>query len=638
MLKSDIKNLFTKQIDKKMLKPNVIHFTLLTIIFIILSKTCIVYINQVNEFLFPFSHLIFKCLYYLVLSSVIIYFLGLILNQITNYKCKNTVISMLTGFIILLWLQGYFFLWDYGTFDGRPVGYDLYNKHGIIEIFVWVAILFITILKSQAIAKLSLKICSIVIIILIANISYLYITKISPSPVEYWFQKYEIDPNRYYTFSKQKNIIIIVVDGARSDIFEEIYNTINEEEKEYFNGYTFFKNTTGSFNITYYAVSAILTGKSYDFNEELFKSYKDIFTSNTSLPYRLKNLNYFVEVYPYDAKSVYLSPEIVDNIKKRPIMSVFNNSGFNKIFKLIEFNFLPHFLKRAFFESHELFVLNTELKKANNNDLPQSFVNYLGTIRRFVFNIGVLAQFKDGPVFKYYHFHGAHPPFFHDENLEPVKLPFNIDSYKRKYQGFLVWTLKSLQLSLTAEGVYDDTMIIVAGDHGFYIPEIASLKRKQIDNLEIIDQGMIDWLKPLLLIKPFNAPLDKMKTSTAPASIYDIPATIYDALNLDNSSKNISVFKIPEQTHRIRTAYSVIPPKIGDLDESTLAAFENKNPPFFEIEIDCNVDDITCWKPTYKLFTPEEGSKIIDVETFKKLNAGALSHLTNRINHDRGLR
>ena len=64
-------------------------------------------------------------------------------------------------------------------------------------------------------------------------------------------------------------------DRSRYDVFEELVNE-NSELKRKLNGFTYFRNSTGSFPWTHLSVQALLTGANYQPNEKLEDYYNRV--------------------------------------------------------------------------------------------------------------------------------------------------------------------------------------------------------------------------------------------------------------------------------------------------------------------------------------------------------------------------
>ena len=76
-------------------------------------------------------------------------------------------------------------------------------------------------------------------------------------------RNFAIDYAPKYSFSGEKNVILIVLDAYQSDIFFEI---ISSEPKyaDYFQGFTYFRNAVAGSNYTELAIPALLTGRIFD--------------------------------------------------------------------------------------------------------------------------------------------------------------------------------------------------------------------------------------------------------------------------------------------------------------------------------------------------------------------------------------
>ena len=108
---------------------------------------------------------------------------------------------------------------------------------------------------------------------------------------------------------------------------------------------------------------------------------------------------------------------------------------------------------------------------------------------------------------------------------------------------------------LRALDLYDRSAIIVTSDHGedLFMPEdqhpMAGMRSPAGVTLAKIEP----FATPLLLVKPFGAQ-GPLRTSYAPTSITDIPATVLDVADLPNTlGRGASVFRIDSDALRHRT-------------------------------------------------------------------------------------
>jgi hypothetical protein len=586
--------------QSSLLRINQFHWAAFLLSAIIVIRPIIIFLNSGDEFSLSFGVVLeFALILFLklFLSTALI---GLLFNLKKLSKLGRIFTAFSIGLAILLWIQGNFFLWNYGQLDGKPLNYDAYNVHGIGELTLWISIMFYVLFKYEIVSQWAKKTTLIILASLFLSVLLAYIDK----PKDVWHKTYQVVSDNYFKFSNEKNIIIFVIDAARGDIFEDMLSEMTEQEKAIFNGFTFFRNTTGTFNSTNPAVSGILTGKLYDYKENSNKVFSDFFHSHTSLPFQLKKLGFVTEIYPYNNNSVFLAPDIVDNLKKienfnSEELKIRNKKDFDKINLICRFNFSPHYLKKLLFNSSNMYgvaasqvnvspPIDADDHKRTPSELPLRLKEHLRYNRYFIDSFGSKLSYRQEPVFKYFHYHGAHFPFIHDENYVGKILPVSIESYKRQYKGSLLLSIKALTDSLKKQGVYEETMLLVMGDHGLFVPESDGVY-PQLNNM---DRRVVESLIPLLMIKPFGESSMPIKLSSAPVSLFDIPTTIFDSISHNTYDVGRSVFSFQENEPRTRFVYSrPFSLKRKDSDNKVGA---------IEYEINGDVKNLSSWKPTYR--------------------------------------
>jgi phosphoglycerol transferase MdoB-like AlkP superfamily enzyme len=201
-------------------------------------------------------------------------------------------------------------------------------------------------------------------------------------------------------------------------------------------------------------------------------------------------------------------------------------------------------------------------------------------------------------TFKFIHLEGTHIPIRLDENLNEINTEYSRESFIRQATG-VVRLLAVMVQRLAELGIYDNSVILVVGDHG-----------------SGRDPGM--WLYPtdktnktfnrfkargcpLFLAKPVGAAADTLQFSSAPVSLTDVPPTILGELGISPAqsepslnglpgdvpfSEARSVFSIEEGESRIRGYYGY-----------AWARFEPSYlPPISEFIIDGNVRSDASWQ------------------------------------------
>jgi len=136
-------------------------------------------------------------------------------------------------------------------------------------------------------------------------------------------------------------------------------------------------------------------------------------------------------------------------------------------------------------------------------------------------------------TFKFYHLGIPHLPLLLDENFNYCKLPVNRQNYV-KYATAAVKLMIIFLKHLEEIGIYDDSLVVIVGDHGaggqqqkFVVqPGMPSAPGQSV----VTDFARVTAM-PLILFKP-PAAHGELKISDAPASLGDIPATVFSSLGM----------------------------------------------------------------------------------------------------------
>lgn len=591
---------------------------------VIATRPLVVFLNSSNDFLISFGDVGYYSLLCFALVFLVVMAVGGSLRYLRLVTIQRIFISATFTLGILLWLQGFFFIWDYGKLDGRPLDFSGHFFHGLVESALWTLGIAFSFLKHRSVLRWGRTMALFVLASLPATVAVAFVN--SPRPL--WYNSYSLVTDNYYTFSKNKNIVLLVIDSARGDIFTEIFESLGAEEKALFDGFTLFRNATGTFNSTNPAMSGTLTSLTYDFRDEKAASYEKMFISATSLPYRLKQAGFVTELYPYNNGSVALSPDVAENLRpidtmEASVSAATKATEISKIWMVAHFNFSPHFLKVLQFDSSSMYAMAPPPNVSDETDrvpevgvleaeLPERLQHHLANNRAVISGLKTRMGFRDEPVFKYLHFHGGHPPFFHDENMSGQVLPFSTDSYKRQFRGSLLLTASALIGSLRRAGVYEDTMLIIIGDHGLYLPDA---ERHE----EALLAPIVDMLSPLVIIKPFGAISKPLTVSTAPVSLFDVPATVFDAVGIDEPLAGLSMFAVKPDEKRARYAYV-----LSGADSAAKGALKFK--------IDGDARRTTSWSSQRGFLQADIGEVILDPPEYEARLRNLLEFLNSTEN------
>jgi hypothetical protein len=475
---------------------------------------------------------------------------------------------------LLLWFQGSVIVWKYGPLDGRAISWNTYWVYGAIDTSIWILLIFLAIIKTSFFYRFAQTIAMALIIIQLLSV---ILTSVQMPRELYITRPYVIDETSKFNFSKEKNVILIVIDEYQSNIFQEII-TQNDSYRNIFNGFVYFRNALAPFSFTELSVPAILTGKLYDNSERRSVFLKNAFLDK-SIPKVLKENDFEVHLFPlkeWEYRSMYFDGSICSNLKKRRNLIKVQLKETLLLFDLALFRHLPHFIKKYIYSGNQWFFsrllpIYYKVLKKHFNVLKNKRYNdekFAGTelpIKKFEgdkFIDSAMSKTRfqaKNNVFKFYHLWGMHVPLKLNEKLEIAhQVAYNKENYTRQAKAYLE-TLKMFFDILKQEGAYDNSLIFVIGDHGsgrskdMYInPEYDSHNAvlNQVspqDNFQIYKARGI----PLVLAKPFNSS-EELKISDAPVSLIDIPKTIVSALEILVDFPGVSMFEVEDDYYRKR--------------------------------------------------------------------------------------
>lgn len=503
---------------------------------------------------------------------------GLILYFLTP-RWREKGVSLLFVLALLLWIQGNLLVWNYGPLDGRDIWWGKMWLKGVIDASVWVLLLFLAFKKSAWFSRFARTAALAFLAMQVLNVSQaMFRAPKTPS-----FKRYYIDESSKFHFSTRKNVIVLMMDTFQSDIFQEII-TNEPQYKDIFRGFTYFRNTLSSFPKTYTSVPSFLTGQVYDNSIPMEDFLEKAYTSPASLPKLLKEQGFIVELFPmpHTEKTVFFSPAIASNIKKRQSGGgAGQDLGF--LMDITLFRFLPHFTKNLVYNNQSWLLKRLWAKpslphhasgnpSAHLNDMPVA-AKHIKDLPRFskeAMELGdvqfiqqlVYQSFTAGetPVFKYYHLNGLHRPLVLNEHLE-YKMMSTGQRASFATQGKACLQIARLLLeTLKGLGQFENSMIVVLADHGCadyaYGVNLSSAGLYEPAGTGTPIPAHIKAAGlPMLLIKPIHEPDHELKISDAPVCLTDLPRTITTALGINKTMLGFPVFAIPQTEARKRYFY-----------------------------------------------------------------------------------
>ncbi len=518
-------------------------------LFVLLPGT--IYIGNLVEFITPPASISMLLLIPMLLSIMTIFATGMLLPS----KIHTRFILMVAGLTVLLWIQGSIYVWDYGPLDGRNIDWDAGAWRGWLDLTTWLIVLGLSwrwatrFRKSLVIVAVSC--CAIQGIALAISIT----KHVDALQVQSRGKSTENALAEMSRFSTKRNVLHIILDSFQSDIFKNIVTTAPQGERyrAALDGFTFFEEQLGIFPYTQFALPALLGAPLYHNDMPKREYVHKTFSGNTILNVAF-NAGYEVDL---------ASPEslLLDMLARGHHTNLYNTwegtpitgGGRNqsealKLLDLSLFRVTPHRFKRFIYADQKWFF---------QRFLPSAdFLNFTYFADNFFLQklAGSLVADRPTPVYKFFHLMNTHAPIVAnpDCSFAGRALMRNRETVTAQSRCSLDYVIALLD-QMKKSGIYDNTLIILMGDHGGHISPTNYTPESITENgvTYTIDPWLVAMSSPLMLIKPPGAH-GRFQVSAAQSSITDTAQTINSIMSLGGEFAHKSLLELSPTERRTR--------------------------------------------------------------------------------------
>ena len=303
-----------------------------------------------------------------------------------------------------------------------------------------------------------------------------------------------------------------MVDSQSATEFTNVIST-QEQFRHAFDDFTYYTDTLSTYAYTRDSVPYVLSGH-LNKNDENFGDYSENALNNSTLFNALEERDY--DMYLYDEDLAWYGKKDFD-IKNNPgtrNVSLRFGEYFKQEMRYVWFKYLPYGLKKAS-EIEKLNFGNTIDKFKWGNDVLYNEFNNVSEIEK-----------TSGAQFRFIHAEGAHVPLDMDENMNRIK----DGTYIQKTTA-TAKLIASFINRLKANGVYDNSVIVIMADHG-YQPKNAP------------ENYILSRFNPILLIKGVNEKHDLIY-SEKPVSYLDLPQAYEELLDGKQSTDLFADIEYP---------------------------------------------------------------------------------------------
>lgn len=442
---------------------------------IFIFAPCEIYFSNIDDMWFGLKDF----LPYL-LGGFVLIFLALAVVDIIGSKFFSTVWDniLYVAFVILvaLYIQGNFLQNSYGELDGQAIDWSLYKSQGVVSVSVFIAVIVAgvvlkVIIHKKKNRKIVKGICWCMLMLQIYTLIMACVINNGLKDKS----GYIVTAENETEYSNVDNVIVLILDAFDSRVMNDLCESeFRDQIDSTFKGFEFYKNTTGVYSLTDFAIPQIITGEMY-YNQSTYGEYLNSAYEKSPLLNELKDREYEINIYTNISIPQGQAAGSVANWKYERLGVSSHRKLLEYMYKLVGFRYLPQPLKQyCWFYSDDMDEL-----KDSGDIVPYEWAN-----DHFNNNIDMIRADKNMPVSHIVHMKGLHVLRNLDEWFEP-KEDVSLEESARGS----IRMLERYFSKLDELGIYDDSIIVVMADHGAI--EYGTNSQKQCPLLMVKGKGNI---------------------------------------------------------------------------------------------------------------------------------------------------
>ncbi|MDO4551497.1 MAG: sulfatase-like hydrolase/transferase [Planctomycetia bacterium] len=415
--------------------------------------------------------------------SIVAFMIGAIFFsfQMVFIRTKGFELCSLICFLLgcCMWIEGTLFIWQTDTSMGIIASYHSHLGKAIFEIFIF-ALLFFLAFRYRSIIQEELISISLVLIGTQFLISLFSFFTYDESAFTNKFVEFKQEGK--YDFSSQQNVIIFILDGFGETYFSEARKLENGKIEKKFKDFTHFTRALSPNPSTLNGIPLICTGssifakkgrgvyRSHDYTQDVLAAA----TEEQSLFTGLASLGFHSYIYPIDPCVFPILPDKIKNLQSRDKKLRLSAILADDLLPHTFYRLVPFFVKAQTFRylhtaQWKMYgVLQRLISNDVETDVPRVNSKLEGdtdTNREdlLISSEAIFREMKPLTVVNEKRFIVHHLHSVHEEGEESHE--YDRDKYvhiaRCDLQG-----MADLMALMQKAGVYDNSFIILVGDHG----------------------------------------------------------------------------------------------------------------------------------------------------------------------------
>ena len=464
-------------------------------------------------------------------------------------KAWQITTSLLAGLAFASYIQATFLNSGIGSLNGDAIDWGALTGQAILSIVIWAVIIIgvyvVLFVLPKAWKPVIAIVCVMALVMQFAGFFGVLFSGDNKKDTEI---EYVLTDENMVTYSSNKNVIIFCLDRLDQSYIEDV----EKRDSNFFSdldGFIEYVDATSGFYRTIPGANYLMT----TYNETAYKVPLTTFLDqswNYEDRHILNDLNsngiriglheeykvFFGDATPY----VDMVDNLIDANANIDKVRLFQN-----VMKLTMFRIMPTFFKKGFWMN------TTEVNEGVVIDVPAHSDDEV----KFDEIIDQMELTNDKGCLRFYHFIGSHAPYRLDENGNELPGGKESDSTTQTMGSFNI--VKRALNKMKELGIYDDSTIIITGDHGKITYDSRPLTKAE-------RLGMF-----------YKAPgsTGKLMKSEQPVSQDNIPPTILRDLKLDYEKYGLPLDKVSRDNTPLRYSQKTV---TVDGKERELVTYEIK--------------------------------------------------------------
>lgn len=543
------------------------------------------YVGNKHEFSVGLTDLLAVYLLPVLIVAVICAGLGALLRT----RLYRVYIVLIAALACLTWFQGNILLWDYGEFDGGAIPWGSTVWRGVIDSALWIAVLFTAVRFSDRLGKAFLS-GAVITFLIQVSVQTIELARGNLAAPQIRQAAFDAGQKRaMFRFSRETNVLHIVMDGFQSDVFADIIkDPANSEIRDTLSGFTFFADNLGGYPYTQMTMPLLVSGQYYRNHKPIENFLQETMQGPTILNVA-EQQGYEVDIASQVAIADTYARGENTNVYYVPAGEHLSTKDYAlsdaiRLLDLALFRVAPHFVKAYIYQDEHWFLRRFA---SDETTVGLRYFSELEFMREVRDNLVVD---RPNPTYKLFHLMLSHRPTVGNEQCEydEVKRPGRLAVTLQARCGLL--GVSGILERMKDLGIYDNTVVVLMADHGAWL-NATGYDRSQ--SLTAAPTAVTAGLAvPTLAIKPRNA-TGLIRISAAPTSISDVPVTIAQLIGAQSQLQGSNVFELPEVGSRRRFFYDYAYGKNSKAPDflHTLLEYEVVGSPF----------DSSAWRPVRRL-------------------------------------